>query len=299
MKRIGILGLIALLSVAIWYVFIKEYDYQITFKVKGSPASVYHQILNWESWGNTKTKNINTIDTILYKEIRQHITLQDTTLTLNWTLESHNDSITNIKAGITSEKHAIVNRLAILTGETPFTKSLKKELKNFGEGANSFTNNFKIKIEGESEIPALEYLYISSESRRMAKAGMMLRSNADLYPQLKANKVEEDGFPFVKLTAWDMSSDVIKFDFGFPIKYKDSLPINSKIKYGKTPSQKALKATFYGNYRYSDQAWFALLEYANRRNISIVGNPLEIFYNNPMQDGNASQWKAEIYLPIK
>jgi len=48
-----------------------------------------------------------------------------------------------------------------------------------------------------------------------------------------------------------------------------------------------------------DQAWFALMNYAKRRNISVEKKPLEIFYNDPMHDGNASQWKAEVFLPMK
>jgi len=41
------------------------------------------------------------------------------------------------------------------------------------------------------------------------------------------------------------------------------------------------------------------MNYAKRRNISVEKKPLEIFYNDPMHDGNASQWKAEVFLPMK
>ncbi|WP_299217974.1 hypothetical protein [uncultured Aquimarina sp.] len=299
MKKIVVLILGILSCVSIWYLFIKEYDYQITFKSKGSPGSVYHQIVSWESWGaDPSARNISTIDTTLFQKVTQRITLKDTIINLDWTLESVNDSITEIKVGIKSNDHSIINRLGALTGETEFTRSLKKELKGFGKGANKFAKNFKIQIEGISEIPPLEYLYASSKSNRIEKAIMMLRLNSDLYPKILDNEVEKNGYPFVKITEWDTSTDAIKFNFGFPIKYKDSLPISSVIKHDKSPAQKALKATFYGNYRDSDQAWFALIEYAKRRGISIEKKPLEIFYNDPMLDGNASQWKAEVFLPI-
>jgi len=288
MKKIVILVLMILISVSVWYLFVKKYDYQIRFKAKGSPGSIYHQIVNWESWGTASgTASISVLDTIVFKNVAQQVQLKDTILQLNWWLESVNDSVTQIKVGVTSGEHSIANRLGILTGETTFTKSLKKKLTSFGKGVNDFSKTFKIRLEGESEIPSLECLYVSLHSSRIGKAGMMLRANADLYPKIQENK-GENGYPFVKITDWDPINDRIEFNFGFPVKNKDSLPINSIIKYTKMPSQKALKATFY-----------ALMNYAKRRNISVEKKPLEIFYNDPMQDGNASQWKAEVFLPIK
>ncbi|MBQ4820820.1 hypothetical protein [Aquimarina sp. MMG016] len=302
MKRTKVFSIttILFLGITIWYLFIKTYDYQITFRAKGAPGSIYHQILSWESWGNdSKSLNINTLNASLFETVRQQVKLKDTTLNLYWSLQSVNDSVTEIKVGITSKEHSIINRLGVLSGETKFIRSVKKELTGFGKGVNNFSHNFRIKIEGESEIPEVEYLYLSSKTKRFMKAGAMLRANADLYPKIIENKIEQNGYPFVKIREWDIRTDDIWFDFGFPIEYKDSLPTSSKIKYNKRPSRKALKAIFYGNYRNSDQAWFALLEYAKRRSILVEKKPLEIFYNNPMQDDNASSWKAEIFLPIK
>jgi len=300
MKKAGIIAFTIFLGVAIWYLFIKQYDYQVSFKVKGSQGSVYYQIVNWESWGeDPKIKNINTVDSALYERVIQQVITKSGILNLEWNVESINDSITQIKVGAISEKKSVINRLAILTGETTFTRLLNNELIDFGKEVNKFARSFRIRIEGESEIPELEYLYISSKSNRLRKAAMMLPMNADLYPKILENKVETNGYPFVKITEWDIINDDIKFNFGFPVRHKDSLPISSVIKYGKSPAMKAIKATFYGNYRDSDQAWFALLEYAKRRNISVEKKPLEIFYNDPKQDGNSAEWKAEVFLPIK
>jgi len=151
-----------------------------------------------------------------------------------------NDSVTKIKVGITSGEHAITNRLGILTGETSFSKSLKKKFTSFGKGANDFSKTFKIKFEGASEIPPLEYLYVSLNSSRIGKAGTMLRANADLYPKIRDKKIEKNGYPFVKIKGWNPISDDIEFSFGFPVKYQDSLPINSVIKY--TNFSKSIKS---------------------------------------------------------
>lgn len=292
--------LIMVSAITIWYLFIKKYDYEVAFSVKGAPGSIYHQIIGWESWGeDLKTKNVTTLDTLLYREVRQKVILQDTVLNLDWNIASINDSISKIKVGVLSESHSLMNRLRILTGETIFTKSLKREFKKFGKGVNDFSKTFRINIQGESQLPELEYLYVSSASNRSNKAGMMMQTNSDLFPKITKSKTQVNGAPFVSIKEWNRLDDKIVFDFGFPIKHTDSLPVNSIVKYKKSLAKRALKATFYGNYRYSDQAWFALIEYAKRRNILIDKKPLEIFYNNPMQDGDASKWKAEIFMPLK
>ncbi|MBW1295460.1 GyrI-like domain-containing protein [Aquimarina litoralis] len=300
MKKAIIFFLAILVALGVWYFFIKKYDYQVTFMSKGAPGSVYHQIIGWESWGkDVRTKNITTIDTTLYKEVSQKVSLQDTILNLDWSITSVNDSISKIKVGVHSGSHSLMNRLRILTGETTFTRSLKQEFQKFGKGLNYFARTFKIRIEGESEIPALEYLYVSSTSNRTNKAGMMMQANSDFFPKMMRNNVEVNGAPFVKIKEWNKVDDKIQFEFGFPVKHTGSLPIDATTKYHKTVPKKAIKAVFYGNYRNSDQAWFALLEYAKRRDILIKNKPLEIFYNNPMQDGNAATWKAEVFMPLK
>ncbi len=105
--------------------------------------------------------------------------------------------------------------------------------------------------------------------------------------------------PIIIIDDWNLEKNTLNYKFGFQIKRKDSLPIDSLIKFGRTKSKKALKAIYNGNYIGSDKAWFALYEYANRHHIDIDRKPLEIFHDNPFIGGNELDWIAEIYLPIK
>jgi len=300
MRRILVLVVAVLSCLTIWYLWIKKYDYQISFKVKGTPESIYYQILEWETWSeDSKVNTISVIDTMLFNKVVQRASLQDTILDVEWSLLGVNDSITDITVGIKSKKDAVINRIGILVGETNFSRSLKKEFRGFRKKSNDFAKTFKVIIDGVSEMPALEYLYVSEQSIRSEKANMMIRANVDLYPKIKENQITQKGPPFVKITRWNILNDSIKFVFGFPVKYNDSLPVNDIIKYQKTPSKKAIKATYYGNYRNSDQAWFSLIEYAKKHDINIEEEPLEIFYNNPLSGGNELDWKAEIFMPIK
>lgn len=305
MKKAGIGLLIVIAGIAIWYFGIKKEDYQVTFQVTGTPQGIYHHILKWNSWGASKEKNITNIDSSLFKEVRQKIALQDTTLQIEWRVEPLSDSITEVLVAVHSGEHSNANKLGVLAGETTFTKSVKRELKKFRSAVNSFGRSYRVSIDGIVEAPYFTYLYVTDTTQRNQKAVKMIAANVNVYPIIGEYRVEKDGFPFVKVKSWDIENDNIVFDFGFPIRKstwssdkKDSLRMTKRIKYGESTSYKALKATFYGNYSKSDQAWFALLNHAKENNIKLKNEPLEIFYNNPMQGGEDRNWKAEIFMPI-
>ena len=56
---------------------------------------------------------------------------------------------------------------------------------------------------------------------------------------------------FVLINDWDTENDFIKYDFCYPIIYSDSLVAHPIISYQQMKRQKALKATYHGNYIYS------------------------------------------------
>ena len=72
-----------------------------------------------------------------------------------------------------------------------------------------------------------------------------------------------------------------------------------KVTYLNLNKGQGLIAIYNGNYITSDRAWYALLNYADKNNISVDALPIEIFYNNPEMGGNALLWKTEVYLPLK
>ncbi len=294
MKRIVFGVLILLIGVFTWYLLIKKYDYEITFNANLAPQGVYHQVKKTKP-GEHNTKKENIINT---SSLTQEVTVDHEKVILDWHFKRIQDTITKIRVGIVSKEHSIQNRLRVLVGSSTMVKLVKEDLINFRKQLKRYTSTFKVIIEGETDIPAMETLSVSSKIKRSGKAEEMMTHNSYLYPKLVERNVSKSGFPFVKIKNWNQEKDIIHLDFGFPIVYTDSLPVDSKITYTKVASQKALKATYYGNYRTSDEAWFILLEHAIAHHISVDLKPLEIFYNNPMQGGNELQWKAEVFLPI-
>ncbi len=295
MKKIVVAVLIILLGLSIWYLFIKKYDYEFTFQANLAQEGAYNQVkkIRFESY-NSLNKNA-TVDNANF---RQEVLFEEEEVILDWKLKSIKDTITKIKVGIISKDHSIQNRLQVLVGTSSLVKLIKEDLLNFRKILRDYTDSFKVIVDGETETPAMEILSVSSKTGRLGKAEEMMKLNSYLYPKLAENNISINGFPFIKIRNWDEENDLIYMDFGFPIEHKDSLPLNSKITHDKILSHKALKATYFGNYRNSDEAWYVLLEYARNNNISIQNKPLEIFYNNPMQGGSEIEWKAEIFLPI-
>ncbi|WP_299243223.1 hypothetical protein [uncultured Aquimarina sp.] len=299
MRRIVILILVVLSCLSIWYLFIKEYDYQITFKVKMAPGSLYYELCELKSWGDQGDNKIEVLDTILFKKVVQKVGVENTGFVLDWNFKAVNDSVTKITVGIVSEQKSIKNRLQVLTGSSDFVDSYKNQMIKFNNKLIDYTNSFKVYINGESTIPEVKYVSTFMKAKRSEKASKMIMANSDLYLSIPRNSIKQEGHPVIKVKHWDFKSDSIQFDFGFPVKNKDAIVSNSITNYNEQVSQKALKATYYGNYKNSDQAWFALIEYARINAIEIEKKPFEIFYNNPMQGGDELQWKAEVFLPIK
>ncbi len=297
MKKVIIGILILLFVTAFWYLFIKKYDYEIAFKANMAPIGVYHQVKNIKSH-NKKSSDEKTLN-FSDLGLKQEVVFDQEKVFLDWKFKSVNDTITKINVGIISKDHSIKNRLKVLVGSSSLVKLVKEDLIQFRKTLLQYTNTFRVVIEGVAETPDIEALLVSSEIKRSGRASEMMSQNSYLYPKLIANGVNRKGYPFVKIRHWDSNKDMIQMDFGVPIIYNDTLPTDPLIKYERIKAQKALKASYFGNYRNSDEAWFALLEYARSNNIAVEKQPLEIFYNNPMQDGNEKDWKAEIFLPLK
>ncbi len=296
MKKI-ILGILVLfIGVSIWYLFIKQYDYEITFIANLAPIGAYHQVKELQLGTEMKNHEINDLEIYLKHEA----TINHENVFLDWQFNRIHDTITKIRVGIISIDHSIKNRIQVLIGSSVVVNEIKQILINYRAKLRSYTNTFKVIVEGESVLPGRQVLYVSSTTQRSKKAIQMLSHNSLLFPKLTDYGIVKNGPPFVRINEWNRITDEIKMDFGFPVVQQDSLPINdTKITYDKIEKQKVLKAIYYGNYRNSDEAWFALIEHAKSKGLLTENRPIEFFFNNPMHEANEKQWKAEIFLPIK
>jgi len=59
------------------------------------------------------------------------------------------------------------------------------------------------------------------------------------------------------------------------------------------------KKAFYGNYSYTDEAWFALYEHLKNKQLLPFKSITEIFYENPHTTTEKDiNWEAGIYMEI-
>ncbi len=294
-KRIGIV-LVALLVVATgWYFFVNPSDYTVNFKVKTSVGAVNQTLKLWHtSLEDGKSLTQESLGSL--EQVRQ---FGDSTHVYRWYMTKENDSVVKVRMRVRDEANSLANRWSVITGGSGFVARAKASGSEFFEVMTTHLEKTKVTIDGEAETPETYYAYVTEKGLQSHKAGGMMKNFNFVTGLMLRNGVTQKGSPFIEVLKWDQETDSIEYNFCFPILRSENLPQHPNVKYGKRYAKKALKATYNGNYITSDRAWYALQEYAERNNIEIVPEPLEVFFNNPQMGGNEEEWRTDVYMPIK
>jgi len=289
---------VLILILIIWFSFFKTYDHEINFEVN-VPTGTMYDILSSDIGWRKLGKELDIKDKVVFKSFIQDIKINNTPFELQWKFENKNDTNAVVHLNLLNKKNSLAERYKCLFRTSEHLDSLVLISQAFKTKANTFATAFKIEINGKDTIPAQTYLYVDEQSKRDRKAGKMIKSNGQLFAKNRDSLVTKTGEPFVYVQNWDLDTDDIQFRYAFPVKPQESYPEDDKVKVGQMNKRPALKATFYGNYSLSDQAWLALYNYAERQNIPIELTPIEVFYNNPMLGGDDRLWRAEVFMPLK
>ncbi|TAI47976.1 GyrI-like domain-containing protein [Flagellimonas allohymeniacidonis] len=296
MKKIVYGALFVVIGALVWYLFIKPSDYTIRFTAKTFPGAINQTLKLWDKTLDTEAKIQQDGD--IY-HLTQKVKFGDSIHSYQWHIKPINDSTSKVTVDIKDLNHSLSNKLNVPFSDTDFEKRGRKTVRDFIENLQDHTKKFKVKILGEDEVPTKYLAYIPLKVSQFQKAGGMMKNFNYLTGELIANGAEFDGLPMIEVTHWDQEKDSIYYNFAQPIIRSEKLPIGSDIKYKRMFKKKALKAEYNGNYITSDRAWYALLDYAKRNNITVENTPVEVFYNSPHNGGDELKWKAEIYMPIK
>ena len=295
MKKILYPFLGILFFIVIWYFFIKQNDYTITFKAKTTPGTIVQTLETW----NISLRNAKIISTDPLQEVHQQVLFGDSIHIYDWQINKLNDSLSQVTVGIKDPEHSFTNKLELPFSNTAFKKRSISTVKNFYTFLQDHLKQIKITVDGLAETPSTFCAYLPLKTKQLQKAKGMMENYNYLSDVLMQNQVQLSGTPFLEVTQWNQAKDSIAFNFCFPIIQSEKLPMNTEIKYKKMFAKKAVKATYNGNYITSDRAWYALLAYAKSHKIPVDKKPIEVFYNNPNMGGNELQWKAEIFMPLK
>ena len=295
MKKVILVLLPLLVAGLLWYLFIKPYDYLVTFKARTFPGTINQSIKTW----NSTLKDAQLVNQEGLNQLEQNIKFSDSTYLYQWDIIPLTDSTSKVKVYVKDLDHSLQNKIAIPFFNTDFEKRTISTVKDFSEKLNEHIDNFRVKVTGKKELAASYCAYVSVKTNQFGKAKGMMYNYPLLNTILANNGIELNGRPFLEVNQWDKETDSIQFDFCYPIIKSDSLPQHPDLKYKQFNSRNALMAVYNGNYITSDRAWYALMDYAGKNDIQVTGLPVEVFQNNPNMGGDALTWKAEIYLPLK
>lgn len=292
---------VVLLSFLGWYFFLKQSDYTITFKINAATGTISQGIVEWTT---TQSKNQNEIYTILEKRnydfIKQQMKKGNEKMEYTWDMKSINDSITNVTIGIKDLNHSFYNRLTAPFVSTKFRTEQIEKIKSFKMGFEDHIDDFKIRIDGERSSEEIYVAYISLKSVMQEKAQTMIGYDSEIVDYLDRNKIKIIGHrPYLEVTDWDQDKEIISFNYCFPIPKNTKYVPDSNVKFKTIPALKGLQATYFGNYRTSDRAWFALLDYAKKHDYKLENKPLEHFMENPFNGGDELEWEAKIIIPFE
>ena len=299
-KKIIIILSIGFSLLLAWYLFIKESDYCITFKEKTATGTLFQGIQEWSTaQKKSKNENYTFLEKRNYDFIKQLMKNGTEEMEYTWNMKSINDSMTSVSVGIKDLKHSLYNRLTAPFYPTKFKTEQIEKIKSFKTGLEDHIDDFKIRIDGEKSSKEIYVAFISVKSVMQEKAQNMISYDPIIVGYLDKNKIKVIGFrPYLEVTNWDQDKEIVSFNYCFPISKNTKYIPDNNVKFKTIPAAKGIQATYYGNFRTSDRAWFTLLDYAKKHDIKLKNTPLEHFLDNPFNGGNELEWKTEIIIPF-
>jgi effector-binding domain-containing protein len=299
MKRLlkWILGL-SIVILTVWYFAIKEEHYQVSFTTIQPPGVIYDHISSWDVYAKKDITSIAITSKIPFSEIQQNVQIGDSLFSYRWKISKKGDGKTRVTAYIRDEINGFSQKLSI-----PFVKNslIKRSVNNVQNVVNELkfkTQQFKVHSITDTIFSGGYCVYLAIESTMGKKAKNMLSNIATILDYINSNKIAIQGDPFLEVTSWDKMEETIKFNFCFPIEESDSIPQNAQLRFKTLAPIRVLKAEFNGNYSISNNAWYYLLDHADRNNLKIRELPIELYLVDPHVGGDPLNWKAHIFLPL-
>ncbi|MCK0161528.1 GyrI-like domain-containing protein [Allomuricauda sp. F6463D] len=295
MRKIYSIVLALVVGVVLWYLFLKPQDYQVNFKAKAIPGTIFETVKAW----NNGFDSVHPLVYINPKHFKQKIFMNDSVHLYEWKISPVHDSLSKVQVNIKDQDHSMSNRLSVPFSDTDFEKGSRKLLLDFNSFLNEHIKGFTVSIEGEEETFSSYCACVQLKTAPEDKAKGMMANYNFLNTILLEKKITLNGPPFVEVLDWDLENNSLTYNFCNPIIRSERLPDHPDIEYKRIFSKNAIKAVYHGNYITSDRAWYAILDYAEQNNIPVEDKPLEIFNNNPNMGGNELEWTTEIFMPIK
>jgi hypothetical protein len=298
-KKITYATIVIFIAVAIWYFFVKQHDYQISFKAYHPTGLVYQTMQEWNYNKPKKDTVVETVNAIPYHSLEQSfVPSKDSLVHVAWELEKVNDTTTQITGYFTADESSALERAKLLFTKTDFVNQSLEFTKALRTTLQFKSKLYKIAAIDTIEVPAKKYIYVERKTTTKLKARGMIADNGYLMGRITWNKLKLVDYPFVEIQSWDQQTDSISLKFCFPIEqFPDSL--STQLKYEERAAFKGLRIRYNGNFSRSHFAWYAYDDYfktQGKKQPSIL--PTEIYLDNPNEGGEEIKWRADIVLPL-
>ncbi len=300
MKKVGVIFLIVLSIISVWYLFIKTNDFEIIINAKTSPGTVYQSVLDWNEGLNKSDIPTEITQKIPFNKIIHTYYFESYKLEMDWEMNMVNDSVTRVAIGINDLENSLDTRIKKLMGTSPLEELLDREFSGFNTVLTNHLKQFSVKIDGPEDTSEAYAAYINISCHQNPKAVNMMKNSTYINGFLQNNGIKLASHPFLEIVDWNIHTGQLNFNFCFPIAFRKELPFHKEIRYKKVKPKKSIKATFHGNYSYTDEAWFALYQYIQDNQMKPSYSITEIFYENPHTTVEKDvNWKAAIYMEIE
>lgn len=280
----------------IWYFLLKESDYSISFKSSSAPGELYQSLLYYPFDKEFESSQIT--GRAPFEKLVQAIKIDGQKLELTWNFLEENKSKSLVRIDIKGQ-NSFQNRLGILLRNNDLQQKIAQEIDGIKVNLENNSDLYKVKIIGQAISPETTCACISLKNELNQKAFDMIKNIGSLSDYILESTAEMTAKPRIVINSWDTESNIIMFDFCFPIATESIPPPPSGISIKRFPPVNSIKAIYNGNYMFSHLAWMQLLDYADKNNLEVENTPLEIFNDNPELGGDSRIWEAEIYMPLK
>lgn len=295
MRRI-LLTFVAVVAVGlVYYLFIRSYEFEVSFKATTTPGDVIETIRLW----NRSLPDAEIAEVDSFARLDQTIRWQNRTYTYGWRFEVVDDSITRVNIRISEPGQQLMNKMLVPFTQRPIEKDADEIARQFYDILKMHLDITRVEVKGLAQLDSAFCVCTGLETKQIDKANGMMKDFVLLTSVIEKFNLKSKGAPTVRVREWSHNQGKLKFDFCFPISKTDSLPSVDSLFYKSFGKQLTLKAEFRGNYITSDRAWYSLIHYADKNGYKISGLPIEYFHDNPNMGLNERNWKAEVFLPIE
>lgn len=295
MKKVWLALSCLVLVFAVYYLFIRSFEYEVTFRAKTSPGDIIETIRLWDR----SLPGAEVVGVDSFRRLEQTIVRDDRRYVYDWHFTPVSDSVTSVRVRISEPAEALMNKVAVPFVTRPIEEHASDIAREFYDVLQQHLAITRVRIVGEVEMESAFCVCSTLATTQVGKADGMMRDFPLLTSFVEQFNLKPDGPPIVSVSAWSHSGDSLRFDFCFPIARNATLPPTNTLAYKEIGGGKALKAEYYGNYITSDRAWYALIQFAEKHGYQAVPLPIERFHHNPNLGVSERTWKADVYLPLR